>query len=136
MNNKKLYLYLYYASLFVTALMMILLLVKSPAKYYNGEYELVSGFGILACIINVILVAVFTVLFGIRKKLDKVNILFPAQYILFTLIVLVLCHLFNNKLLIPYVHYSYYNVFILFNYTLLNIYSILSIGKKRRRKRK
>ena len=136
MNNKKLYVYLYYLSLFVTTLMMILLAVKSPATYYINGYELVSNFGILGCIINGILVVVFSILFAIKKKLDKVNILFPIVYLVFTIIVLILCHLFNDRLLIPYVQYPYYTGFILFNYALLNIYSILSVGKKRRRKRK
>ena len=94
MNNKKLYIPLYYLSLLLTLCICII------PTHHIEQYLNIS-------------------------KL-------PITYIIFTIIVLIICILFNNKLVIPYIHYSYYLKFILINYILLNTYSLLSIKYKKK----
>lgn len=81
-------------------------------------------------IINIILVIIFSLKL-IKKRIDKVNLLFPVSYIIFCIIVIIICFVMNTKLIIPYIQFSYYIGFILFNYILLNIYSILSLNKSK-----
>ncbi len=81
-------------------------------------------------IINIVLVIIFTLKL-IRKRLDKVNVLFPVIHLIFSILVIIIALIMNNKLLIPYMHFSYYIGFILFNYLLLNIYSILLLNKSK-----
>ena len=125
MNSKKIYSVFYYIalllSIFVYAMPNIL---PSNVSFYIQLSELSQ----IIALVNVILVVFFTILL-IRGNIDKVNIMFPIIHIVFTIIVLVICALFNNRLVVPYVHYSYYIQFILVNYTLLNIYSVLSFNK-------
>ena len=129
MYNKKLYIGLYYLS-FIGTIILCLFLVNGPITYYNYEFDLVVGPPILILMLNILLTIAFTILLIVRKKLSKVNILFPIINIVFTLVVLLICYLFNNRVLIPYMHYSYYINFIIIDNLLLNIYSLLSIEKK------
>ena len=100
MYNKKLYIGLYYLS-FIGTIILCLFLVKGPITYYNYEFSLVTGLPILVLLLNILLTIVFTILLIVRKKLSKVNILFPIIYIVFTLLVLLVCYLFNDRVLIP-----------------------------------
>lgn len=127
MNSKKLYSIFYYISLLLSIFVCFIpkILPQNDRFYIN-----LSGLSHIIIFVNVILVSIFTLLL-IKRNLGKVNILFPIIYILFSIIVSIICVLFNNRLVIPYVHYSYYIQFILVNYTLLNIYSILSFKEKK-----
>lgn len=125
MNNKKLYIPLYYLSLLLTLCICII------PTHHIEQYLTLSKLSVLLIIINILLIIIFTVLL-IKKGINKINILLPITYILFTIIVLIICILFNNKLVIPYIHYSYYIKFILINYILLNTYSLLSIKYKKK----
>ena len=134
MDNKKTYIYLYYFSLILTLFACFLPIIfmnnidpNSLAYSYLGLSEL--SFFIL--FIDIVLVIIFTI-FLIKRKIKSINIVFPIIYIAFTIIVLIICHLFDNRLIIPYIQYSYYIYFILINYTLLNIYSLLSFNKKKK----
>lgn len=80
-------------------------------------------------ILNLILVIIF-IIKSFKTKLNNANILFPIVYLIFSIIVVVLAFIMNSKLIIPYIHFSYYISFILFDYLLLNLYSVLSIYKK------
>ena len=128
MHNKKVYVFLYYLSLIISVVMCVFMF-KSPVNYYGTFFGLISYNSFILTLINMILVIVFTILL-MRRNLKDVNILLPITYILFMGMVLFICHLFNEKLIIPYIQYGYYVVFILINYLILNIYSILSIKKK------
>jgi len=85
------------------------------------------GIASILGLINLILVIVFSVKL-IKSKLENVNILFIILYLLFLIILIILALVMNNKLMIPNIHYGYYISFILFNYFLLNIYSVLSLN--------
>lgn len=133
MNNKKLYIFLYYLSL-ILSIFVCIMSCTLPNNMINSNssfeiYMNLSSISLWLIFINIIITIIFTI-FLIKKQLNKVNILFPIIYILFTIIVAVICILFNDKLVIPYIHYTYYIQFILINYTLLNFYSLLSINKR------
>lgn len=125
MNNKKVYIYLYYFALILSIFTCIIpSILKTTNTYVN-----LSRLSFILILINAILIIIFTILL-IKRKLNNTNIIFPIIYILFTIIVLIICILFNQRLIIPYIQFSYYIKLILINYLLLNIYSILSINKK------
>ena len=132
MNNKKTYVFLYYFAFLLSILVcsipsILRITFVSDIEAYNGYFYL-STFSYCLTFINIVLVIIFSILL-IKKKLNSVNILFPILYILFAIIVLVVCILFNKRLVVPYIQYSYYINFILINYFLLNLYSILSVDK-------
>lgn len=87
---------------------------------------------VILALINLILVIVFSIKV-IKNKLDNINILFPILYLIFSVVIIVLVLLMNNKLMIPYIHYGYYLSFILFNYLLLNIYCALSFTNQNKK---
>lgn len=133
MNNKKLYIFLYYLSL-ISSIFACIMSCTLPNNMINSNssfeiYMNLSCISLWLIFINIIITIIFTI-FLIKKQLNKVNILFPIIYILFTIIVSVICILFNDRLVIPFIHYTYYIQFILINYTLLNLYSLLSINKR------
>lgn len=124
MNNTKLFKILYYLcflfNLFVTfiSFRLITLYLSNPSV------------NVLLGIINFILVIIFTILLIKKRRLNNINILFPIIFLISSIIILFIAFLFNYKLIIPYIQINYYVSFILFNYTLLNIYAILSLEKK------
>ena len=133
MNNKKLYVGLYYfsflLSIFVCILPNTLQIIFVNSNYFENIYLGLSAIPLVLIVINLILVLIFTI-FLIKKKLDDVNILFPIIYITFTMIILLICTLFNSRLVIPFIQFSYYTKFILINYILFNLYSILLFKNK------
>lgn len=125
MNNNKAYKILYYICFIITVMMYLML--SQTTKVFNPPIEVFTS--TLLSTINLILVIIFTILI-IKGKLNKINILLPILYILFLIIIIIISFIYNNILIYPYIHFNYYISFILFNYLLLNIYSILSIEKK------
>lgn len=137
MNNKKIYICLYYfallLSIFICTIPSILQTNFINADSSLEMYVNLSGLSFFLISLNLILIIIFTILL-IKRSLSNTNILFPTFYILFAIVVLIICVLFNNRLVIPYIQYSYYINFILMNYTLLNLYSALSINKHSKKK--
>ena len=134
MKEKK-YLVLYYISFVITLIFTIYSSLKSLNLYSISEEnntfkELSSSiFGSALFVINLILVIVFTILIW-KKKIKVDNIILPIIYIVFFTIVVILTLLFNNKVLISYMHFDYYLFFINTGYVLLNIYSLCLINCK------
>lgn len=124
MNNQKTFKILYYVAFAVTIL--IYFLSSQPITIFGSGMLIPLNF--ILGVICLILVLIFTIK-AKKKKLNNVNILFPISYLLFLIIVSIIAVLLNSKLVIPYIHYNYYISFILINYLLLNIYSVLSISK-------
>ena len=136
MNSKKIYLGLYYFSLILSIFVCVIPRILqtniiNPSSSID-IYVNLSEISIYLMVINVWMVVYFSILLS-KRKLNNVNILFPISYILFTVIILIVCLLFNNKVLIPYLQFSYYINFILINYILLNIYSVLSFSKNNKK---
>ena len=125
MNKTKIFKILYYICFVFSVLIWI------------GAFNSVNKFGIdirtslnaVLGILNLTLVIIFSIKL-IKNKLENINILFPIFHLIFMIIITILAILMNDKLIIPYIQYGYYISFILFNYLLLNVYSVLSFDKK------
>ena len=121
-------------NIILTIVFSILLLKNIKMKsLYNILYFIALIFIIIMSLIfsNFLLIHLVTMIILcillVKNKLESVNILFPIAYLIFFAIVILIMFLFNNKLIISYIHFDYYLNFVLFNYILLNLYSILSI---------
>ena len=133
--KNKMYLVLYYVSFLVTTLFLGFSIYKSTGllEYYDGSFSdvlskiLSNVFGV----INLVLVIIFTILILKKKKFNVQNILFPFFYLCFFTIIAVMCFLFNNKVMVSYIHFEYYSFFINIGYLLLNCYSLLLIKYKK-----
>lgn len=138
MKKNTIYIVLYYIS-FIISLSLIflpnLLLNKFGLGEEITEYLVSNTFiSIMLEGINIILVILFTIKILQKQKVLNVNITFPIIYMVFVFIILFGCNLFNSRLVIPNIHFTYYIVFILINYLLLNIYSVLSFEKNSKSK--
>lgn len=129
MNNTQTYKILYYISFILT---LYLAIFNTYIFRTNAELDL--NFGptiILLGIPCLILFSIFNFQL-IRRKLNRINIIAPICYITFFIISTIIMFIYNNILIIPYIHLEYYTFLILFAYLLLNIYSILSTEKKKK----
>lgn len=127
MSNNKKYIALYYASFLVTICAFVFL--TNGITVFSLE-PFPYGFYVLALAINLAFVVLFSIFLFMKKILFKVNLLFPVLYLLFFGFVLFFSIIYEDRLLLPVVHYQYYYMFVLGDYLLLNIYSILSFKKK------
>lgn len=131
MNNSKSYNILYYIIFALTAFSAIgLEHVVTPMGYSISTPDIVILF-----IINLLLVLIYSI--GLRKKVSKnANVLFTIIHLLFFIVLFIIGCLYNSKLIIPYMHFSYYLKLILINYIFLNIYSIMSLEKNKKKTNK
>jgi len=127
MNNTKTFKILYYLC-FILCILYISILSNIVSIYSSSIIQTFSFyfFGIL----NLLSVIIFSVSLIKKRELKNINIMFPIIYLVFFVAVIIISVLYNSKLIIPYIHFGYYLSFILFNYLLLNIYTLLSIKKK------
>lgn len=124
MNKSLIFKILYYVSFILTTI--IWLYISRLIDKYDLDIKTFSN--TLLGIINLVLIIIFSIKL-LKYKLEKVNILFPIIYLIFSIIVMIISFIMNNKLVIPYIHFNYYVSFVLFNYFLLNAYSVLSLEK-------
>ena len=135
MKEKK-YLVLYYISFVITLIFIGYSTSKTLNLYSIDEVsssfrEIMSSmFGNALVIINLVLVAIFTI-FVWKKKIKIDSIALPVMYIAFFAIVVVLCFLFNIKVIVPFIHFDYYLSFINIGYLLLNVYSLFLVNYKK-----
>jgi hypothetical protein len=132
MKEKK-YLVLYYISFVITLAFSIYSTYKTRNLYSIGDdANIVSNLlGNVLVFINFVLVIIFTILILKKKKIKVDNIILPVCYILFSIIVVVLCLLFNDKVIIPYMHFEYYLFFINIGFLFVNSYSLFLINYKK-----
>lgn len=126
MNNTLVYKILYYVCFVFSLCIMIALTTINGVLYLNFATNL----QMFVILLNIILVVIFSVMLH-KKKLSNANILFPINYLVFSILVIFICFLMNDKLIHPYMQFGYYISFILFSYLLLNIYSLLCFTKKK-----
>lgn len=125
MNKSMLYKILYYVSFVFTLGLTFFLTRLNEDLYFNRA----TNYQLLMIVVNVVLVIIFSVKL-IKNKLDNVNIVFPINYLIFSILVILIAFLMNSKLILTYAQFGYYINFILFGYLLLNIYSVLCFEKK------
>lgn len=126
MNKNTLYKILYYISFIVFLII------------WTGSMIFIMNYGVIVNSILGITNVILTVLVTIgmfKKKLDKINILFPVVFLVFSIIMVILVFLMNEMVVFPYVHFNYYSKFVLINYLLLSIYTLLSFSKKKKSKK-
>ena len=127
----KLYVVLYYLSFLLT---IGIIWYSSTFVDFYGGVNLIPY--VVLLMINILLLIVFTVRLIINKKTDNTLIAFPISYMLFVIIVYILGIVFDQRMIIPKIEYTYFNLFIEIDYLLLNIYSVLCIEKKNKKKKK
>lgn len=118
--KNKLYLMLYYISFALTLGVSILTccLTTTIIEINKFTYFFMG--------INLVLTIIFTILLK-KKKYKFDTIILPISYLILFIFLVIISVIYNNLLLVPYIHLSYYLVILLFYQLLLNIYSILSI---------
>lgn len=126
----KLYIILYYLA-FVITLGLVVIYSSTLIDFYGEGINFLPY--ALLIFVNSILIIVFTVRLIRNKKMEKTFIAFPISYILFVVILYLIGMIFDKKMIIPMIEYNYFNLFIMIDYLLLNVYSLLSIKKKAKR---
>ena len=133
--KNKIYLVLYYVSFLVTTLFLGFSIYKSTGllEYFEGSFSDIMSRIIsnVFSVINLVLVIIFTFLILRKKKFNAQNSIFPILYLAFFTIIVIICFLFNNKVMVTYVHFSYYSVFVCVGYLILNVYTFLLIKYKK-----
>ena len=134
MKNRK-YLLLYYLSFFITIIFTGIATYKNMELLEIGDINFTSLLanmtGNALLFLNVVLVVVFTSLIIKKRKLVIDNLLLPIIHVCFCIFIVILCFLFNNKVMVPYLHFEYYAFFINIGYLFLNCYSLLLIKYKK-----
>lgn len=134
--NKK-YFILYYISSILTLITLVIMVFNNIYAYDLLGYDYDFGifisehifFSILV-IINCIPFIIISILLLRKKKFYINSIKFPITYIMFEIFVLIIALLFDSRVVEECVHYMYYYSFILFDYLLLNIYTLFCLNKK------
>ena len=130
--KEKMYVVLYYLAFVITFLFV------GYASYINNSglnYVAMDLVRNVLLIVNLLLVIVFTVLLLKKKKVNEVSIVFPIVYLCFFIVIVVLCFMFNNKLIVYnmlYMQFPYYGFFINLGFLFLNIYSLLSLQYRKK----
>ena len=135
MKIKK-YLILYYFCFVITLVLVGFSnyhYLKLTSLEFNGDFfpniiDSILYFNPLI-IINLILFIVFTILIIIKKELNG-SLTLSISYIGFAMVFIIMCLLFNNRVIVNYIHFNYYLKFLLIGYLFLNIYSLLCIKFK------
>ena len=117
---------------YISSAIIILLFGFSFCSFPNHP---IFGDGIFFENINKVLlylnigVIVLVILLLIKKRKLEGNVLFPIAFLVFTVLIVIGCYLFNDRVIVPYIHFGYYARLVVYGFTLLNIYTILSVKK-------
>ena len=120
MNNSKKYKLMYYVSLLVTFIFIIIVGIKMDEV---AIFTMSTLF-----IINLILALLF-ILLGKKYKLKNQNNIVPIVYLIFLFSVMILAFLINSLLIVSNIQFMYYYNFVLVGYIMVNIYSLLCLSK-------
>ena len=122
--KNKIFLILYYL-IFINIILIFTILNKIMYIFYEGYC---FGINSLLLVINIITFIIFKYILIKYKKINIENksLILLSTYIIFEIILIISCLIFDTKLMIPQIEYSYYFSIALIPYTLLNIYCILN----------
>lgn len=129
-NNLK-YNILYYIS-FVLTILCVYVSSSLVLIFDKGIFSIIN---LLLLSINIVLVFIYSYMLFKKRKLKADSINFPILYLVFSFIVIFIAIIYNDKLIVPYIQFNYYTSFILWNYTMLNTYSLLQFNKKTKKKK-
>lgn len=135
----KLYLILYYLCFIITFLVIWygafnyvpLFQLGNKIHIIDSLLQYIMNHLFIVSVINIILIIIFTILLIKKKKINVNSLIFPISYLLFLIVIMIICFMFNNKIALEYMHFGYYQRFILIDYVLFNIYSILLFDLER-----
>lgn len=132
MKKEKTYIYLYYLCFILSIIIYIIpyqfIVIFSPD---TSNLTIRSLFNAVVLLINLILVILFSVYLK-KKKFTPGNIIMPITYIVFWIVIITVCFLFNSRLVIPNLQFNYYTKYIYIGYLILNAYSILCFKNKKK----
>ena len=133
--KNKMYLILYYVSFLIMILFLGFSIYKSNGllTYFESNFSniLSSILSNVLGVINVLLVIIFTILILKKKNFNVQKSIYPIFYLCFLTIIIVMCFLFNNKVMKEYIHFNYYSVFVCIGYLFLNVYSLFLVNYKK-----
>ena len=93
---------------------------------FSSNIILLSIFSIL----NLIIFITITVLLIRKKQFNVKSLLFPISYIVFYIYILIIVLLYNHNVYTNNTHLMYYYLFIMFDYLLFNVYTLLCFKLK------
>lgn len=132
MKKEKTYIYLYYLCFILSIIIYIIpyqfIVIFSPD---TSNLTIRSLFNTVVLLINLNLVILFSVYLK-KKKFTPGNIIMPITYIVFWIVIITVCFLFNSRLVIPNLQFNYYTKYIYIGYLILNVYSILCFKNKKK----
>lgn len=132
MKKEKSYIYLYYLCFILSIIIYIIpyqfIGIFSPSA---SNLTIRSLFNTVVLLINLILVILFSVYLK-KKKFTPGNIIMPITYIVFWIVIITVCFLFNSRLVIPNLQFVYYAKYIYIGYLILNVYSMLCFKNKKK----
>lgn len=118
----KSYLLFYYLGIIIIG---VLLCINNKTVDYTSY-----SFLHLLIIINLIITIVNTIALLRKKRLEVKSALLPISFIIFSILVIIGCLLFNDRVIIHNIHFGYYLGLIVLGYTFVNIYTLLNIKFK------
>ena len=122
MHKEKTYKILYYLCFVLSLILFVISCLVNPNL--NGIYDLTN---LILFIISLILFIAVTISLKKKRKLNNITIIFPIIYLVFLIFVVAITIINLLKLFFLALSIYYYITFVLFNYLLLNIYTVLSI---------
>ena len=136
---KKKYISLFIVSSVFTFLVLasffLLSFISRDGSVYNFvDFLKVNYFTDVLIILAVSLfITVILLLFKKKYDLDVTSLIFPISYLSFIVFIILIAFILNNFVVVKNMHFVYYYRFIIFDYLLLCIYTILSFKSKKRR---
>ena len=136
---KKKYICLFIVSSVFTFLVLasffLLSFISRDGSVYNFvDFLKVNYFTDVLIILAVSLfITVMLLLFKKKYDLDVTSLIFPISYLSFMAFIILIAFILNNFVVVKNMHFVYYYRFIIFDYLLLCIYTILSFKSKKRR---
>lgn len=136
---KKKYISLFIVSSVFTFLVLasffLLSFISRDGSVYNFvDFLKVNYFTDVLIILAVSLfITVMLLLFKKKYDLDVTSLIFPISYLSFMVFIILIAFILNNFVVVKNMHFVYYYRFIIFDYLLLCIYTILSFKSKKRR---
>ena len=136
---KKKYISLFIIESIITFIIPLLFLSMNFVVRDGSVFNFVDFLGLnyLTIVVIVISIALFiTILLLLFKKkyeLDTNSLIFPISYLLFMIFIIIVAFILNCFVIVKNMHFVYYYRFIIYDYLLLCIYTILSFKSKKRR---
>ena len=131
---KSKYFNLYLIDTIITFLICVIFIVISLFHKYGDNLYFLDYFNTyyFLDILFILSISLFITNITLKRRkylLDIDSNLFPISYLGFLIIITIIAFILNYYVVVKYMHFVYYYGFIVFDYLLLNIYTLLSFKK-------